>query len=216
VAAQGELQLQRNNTERQKNTRLAKVLSYEKLVLTLALNLLPLGSHFRHHKDFHVTWLAGSINVLMGVSCICIGCTAEPHMMLQMFIQFIQLHSHILHLLASNNIFPDYATVSKTIAATYDEGSDCDKAIMQLEESCQMIYDSMVNPDATIFSDVFDDISTHISEQFQYVPLKDIGTKAPKYTISLDNYSNYLVKTLLQMAPIKNQTITMECYFPVS
>jgi hypothetical protein len=196
AAAQGELQLQRDNTERQKNARLAKVLSYEKLVLTLALDLLPLGSHFHRRKEFHVTWLAGSIDVLMGVSCICIVCAAEPYMLLQMFIQFIQLHSHILQLLTSNDIFPDYATVSKTIAAAYNEGSDRDKAVTQLEEWRQMIYDSTVNPDATIFNDVFDDISTHISEQFQYVPLKDIGTKAPNYTTNLDNYSNYLVKKL--------------------
>jgi hypothetical protein len=69
AAAQSELQLQRdNNTERQKNNRLTKVLSYEKLVLTLALDLLPLGSHFRRRKEFSITWLAQSIDVVMGVS----------------------------------------------------------------------------------------------------------------------------------------------------
>ncbi|KAG1863221.1 hypothetical protein DFJ58DRAFT_774470 [Suillus subalutaceus] len=179
AAAQGELQLQRDNTERQKNTRLTKVLSYEKLVLTLAIDLLPLGSHFRRRKEFYIAWLAQSIDVVMG-----------------MFVQFIQFHSHILHLLASNDIFPDYATVSKTIAAAYDEGSDPHEAVTQLEKWRQMIYDSTVNPDYTTFNDVFDDISTHASEQFQNVPLKDIGTKAPNYTTSLDNYSNYLVRKL--------------------
>ncbi|KAG2031386.1 hypothetical protein BDR03DRAFT_986444 [Suillus americanus] len=172
AAAQGELRLQRDNTERQKNARLTKVLSYEKLVLTLALDLLPLGSHFRRRKEFQITWLARSIDVVMG------------------------FHSHILHLLASDDIFPDYATVSKTIATAYDEGSGHDEAVKKLEEWRQMIYDSTVSPDATIFNDVFDDISTHVSEQFRNVPLKDVGTKAPNYTTSLDNYSNYLVRKL--------------------
>ncbi|KAG2108215.1 uncharacterized protein F5147DRAFT_652937 [Suillus discolor] len=107
-----EEQLQQHRENCTFSTTLAKVLSYEKLVLMLALDLLPLGPYFHRHKEFHITLLAQSINVLM-----------------EMFIQFIQLHSHILHLLASN-IFLDYAT--------------------------------------------------------------DIATKAPNYTTSLNNYSNYL------------------------
>ncbi|KAG1727323.1 hypothetical protein EDB19DRAFT_1914266 [Suillus lakei] len=179
AAAQAELQLQRDNTERQKHTRLTKVLSYEKLVLTLALDLLPLGSHFRRRKEFCITWLAQSIDVVMG-----------------MFIQFIQFHSHILQLLTSNDAFPDYATVSNTIAAAYDEGSDRDVAVTQLEEWRQMIYDSTVDPDVAVFNDVFDDISIYVNSQFQNIPLKDIGTKNPNYTASLENYSNYLVRKL--------------------
>ncbi|KAG1769734.1 hypothetical protein EV702DRAFT_1049611 [Suillus placidus] len=181
AAAQRELHLRRDNiVERQKNARLAKVLSYEKLVLTLAIDLLPLGSHFRRRKEFQITWLAQSIDVIMG-----------------MFIQFILFHSHILRLLASNDEFPDYATVSDTIAAVYDDGPGHSKAVAQLEEWRQMIYDSTpVNPDVTIFNDVFDDVSIHVEEQFRNVPLKDIGTKASNYTSSLDNYSNYLVSKL--------------------
>ncbi|KAG1720748.1 hypothetical protein EDB19DRAFT_1917761 [Suillus lakei] len=159
AAALGELRLQRDNTERQKNTQLTKVLSYEKLVLTLALDLLPLGSHFRRRKEFCITWLAQSIDVVMG-----------------MFIQFIQIHSHILQLLASNDAFPDYATVRNTIAAAYDEGSDRDMAVTQLKEWRQMIYDSTVDPDVAVFNDVFDDISIYIED--------------------LENYSNYLVSKL--------------------
>ncbi|KAG2354423.1 hypothetical protein BDR07DRAFT_1494637 [Suillus spraguei] len=162
-----------------KNTRLTKILSYERLVLTLAIDLLPFGSHFRRRREFHVTWLAQSIDIVMG-----------------MFIQFIQFHTHILHLLASNDAFPDYATVSNTIAAAYDEGSGCDEAVAQLEKWRQMIYDSTANPDTTIFNDVFDEMSTQVNEQFQNIPLKDLGIKVLNYTTSLDNYSNSLVSKL--------------------
>ena len=122
--------------------------------------------------------------------------TVGPYMLLQMFIQFIQFHSHILQLLTSNDAFPDYATVSNTIAAAYDEGSDRDVAVTQLEEWRQMIYDSTVDPDVAVFNDVFDDISIYVNSQFQNIPLKDIGTKNPNYTASLENYSNYLVRKL--------------------
>ncbi|KAG2045766.1 hypothetical protein BDR06DRAFT_351950 [Suillus hirtellus] len=151
AAAQHELQLQRDNTERQKNTRLTKILSYEKLVLTLALDLLPLGSHFRRRREFRITWLARSIDVVMG-----------------MFIQFIQFHTHILRLLASNDTFPDYAT-----------------AVAKLEEWRQMIYDGLANPDTTIFNDVFDDMSIQVNEQFQNVHFKDVGTKQAAFQMAL-------------------------------
>ncbi|KAG1803895.1 uncharacterized protein HD556DRAFT_1437631 [Suillus plorans] len=191
AAAWGELQLQRDNMERQKNTRLTKILSYEKLVLTLAIDLLPLGSHFRRCREFHITWLARSIDVVMG-----------------MFIQFIQFHTHILRLLASNDAFPDYATVSDTIAATYDEESGCDEAVTKLEEWHQMIYDSVANPDTAIFNDVFDDMSIQVDDQFKNIPLKDIGTQAPSYTTSLDNYSNYLVRKLRSQWHLSRTTPT--------
>lgn len=50
-----------------RNSRLVKVLSYEKLMLVLALVLLPLGRHFRERREFSVVWLEKSIETVMGV-----------------------------------------------------------------------------------------------------------------------------------------------------
>ncbi|KAG1818155.1 uncharacterized protein BJ212DRAFT_1349087 [Suillus subaureus] len=49
-----------------RNSRMVKVLSYEKLVLVLALVLLPLGRHFRERREFSVVWLEKSIGTVMG------------------------------------------------------------------------------------------------------------------------------------------------------
>ncbi|KAG2337508.1 hypothetical protein BDR05DRAFT_952582 [Suillus weaverae] len=179
AAALRELWIQRDNTERQKNARLTKVLSYDLLILALALHLLPLGSHFRRRKEFQITWLANSIDVIMG-----------------MFIQFIMFHSHILNLLASSDDFPDYATVNNMISVASSDGTDRNASVEQLAAWRAQIYNSKANTEVTIFNDVFEDVSVFVQEEFRNIPLKNVGTKDPQYINSLDNYSHYQVSKL--------------------
>ncbi|KAG1758536.1 hypothetical protein EDD22DRAFT_956775 [Suillus occidentalis] len=174
-----ELWIQRDNTERQKNARLTKVLSYDLLILALALHLLPLGPHFRRRKEFQITWLAKSIDVVMG-----------------MFIQFIMFHSHILNLLASSDDFPDYATVNNVISVASSDGTGRNASIEQLAAWRAQIYDSKANTEVTIFNDAFEDVSVFVQEEFRNIPLKNVGTKDPQYINSLDNYSHFLVSKL--------------------
>ncbi|KAG1901145.1 uncharacterized protein F5891DRAFT_1187843 [Suillus fuscotomentosus] len=174
-----ELWIQRDNTERQKNARLTKVLSYDLLILALALHLLPLGSHFHRRKEFQITWLSNSIDVVMG-----------------MFIQFIMFHSHILNLLASSDDFPDYATVNNMISVASSHGTGRNASIEQLAAWRAQIYNSKANTEVTIFNDVFEDVSIFVQEEFRNIPLKNVGTKDPQYVNSLDNYSHFLVSKL--------------------
>jgi hypothetical protein len=51
-----------------KNARLQKVLANDPMCLLLSTTLLQLGPHFRHRREFSVTWLAKSLDVCMGVS----------------------------------------------------------------------------------------------------------------------------------------------------
>lgn len=196
AAALRELWIQRDNTERQKNARLTKVMSYDVLILVLALHLLPLGSHFRRRKEFQITWLANSIDVVMGVSSDIYICTHNPYALLQMFIQFIMFHSHILNLLASSDDFPDYATVTNIISVASSDGTDRNASVEQLAVWRTQIYDSRANTEVTIFNDVFEDVSDFVQEEFRNIPLTNVGTKDPQYINSLDNYSHYLVSKL--------------------
>jgi hypothetical protein len=191
-----ELWIQRDNTERQKNARLTKVLSYDLLILALALHLLPLGPHFRRRKEFQITWLAKSIDVVMGVSNVTYIHAHGPYVLLQMFIQFIMFHSHILNLLASSDDFPDYATVNNVISVTSSDGTDRNASIEQLAAWRAQIYDSKANTEVTIFNDAFEDVSVFVQEEFRNIPLKNVGTKDPQYINSLDNYSHFLVSKL--------------------
>ncbi|KAG2029517.1 hypothetical protein BDR03DRAFT_1018283 [Suillus americanus] len=179
AAALRELWIQRDNTERQKNARLTKVLSYDLLILALALHLLPLGSHFRRRKEFQITWLANSIDVVMG-----------------MFIQFVMFHSHILNLLASSDDFPDYATVSNVISVAFSDGADRNASVEQLAVWRAQICNSKANTEVTIFNDVFEDVSILVQEEFRNIPSKNVGTKDPQYINCLDNYLHYLVSKL--------------------
>jgi len=75
-SAKAKLVKERTSSEpRGKNSRLMKVLNYEKLVLVLALVLLPLGPHFLKRREFSLTWLAKSIDTIMGVCLIAVSLT---------------------------------------------------------------------------------------------------------------------------------------------
>ncbi|KAG2116290.1 hypothetical protein DEU56DRAFT_919269 [Suillus clintonianus] len=56
--------------EQEKNTRLQRVLSNDPLCLLLSTELLPLGPHFRHRREYSVTWLSKSLDVCVGVGLI--------------------------------------------------------------------------------------------------------------------------------------------------
>lgn len=67
VGARARLADELLHPDRSKNTRLTRVLHYERLVLCLVADLLPLGDHFRRRSEFKASWLARNIEVQMGV-----------------------------------------------------------------------------------------------------------------------------------------------------
>jgi hypothetical protein len=68
VGAKARLATELMQPDRSKNTRLTKVLHFERLMLCLVEDLLPLGDHFRRRSEFKAAWLARNIDVHMGVS----------------------------------------------------------------------------------------------------------------------------------------------------
>lgn len=70
VGAKKRLEYELMQPDRSKNTRLTRVLHFERLMLCLVEDLLPLGDHFRRRPEFKATWLARNIDVQMGVSSI--------------------------------------------------------------------------------------------------------------------------------------------------
>lgn len=61
-----------------RNSRMVKVLGYEKLILVLALVLFPLGHHFRGRREFSIAWLGRSIDTVMGVCFLRFIATMGP------------------------------------------------------------------------------------------------------------------------------------------
>lgn len=61
-----------------RNSRMVKVLGYEKLILVLAVVLFPLGHHFRGRREFSIAWLGRSIDTVMGVCFLRFIATMGP------------------------------------------------------------------------------------------------------------------------------------------
>lgn len=68
VGAKERLQSELKQPDRSQNTRLTRVLHFERLMLCLVKDLLPLGDHFRRRPEFKAAWLARNIDIQMGVS----------------------------------------------------------------------------------------------------------------------------------------------------
>ncbi|KIK37675.1 hypothetical protein CY34DRAFT_108994 [Suillus luteus UH-Slu-Lm8-n1] len=51
-----------------RNTKLTKVLKHTRLMTVLIEDILPFGLHYRTRREFDITWLSKSINMVMGTS----------------------------------------------------------------------------------------------------------------------------------------------------
>ncbi|KAG1831617.1 hypothetical protein EV424DRAFT_1372026 [Suillus variegatus] len=141
-----------------RNSRLVKVLSYEKLILVLALVLLPLGRHFRERREFSVVWLEKSIETVMGL-----------------YLRFIVSQTDTMKKLASDDDFPDYKTVNATLEQADDNGPEGAEAQRQIGLWKMQITNSQDISDLAVFDDVFDKIDTCAEEVFSTCIHTDIG-----------------------------------------
>ncbi|KAG2338298.1 hypothetical protein BDR05DRAFT_1062868 [Suillus weaverae] len=161
-----------------RNSRMVKVLSYEKLILVLALVLLPLGRHFRGRREFSVGWLEKSISTVMGL-----------------YLRFVVSQVGIMKKLASDDDFPDYKTVNATLERADDDGPEGAEAQKQIGQWKIQITNSQDALDLAVFNDVFDGIDTYAEEAFAHVH-NDIGEKTNAYLDALDGYHHNIVKFL--------------------
>ncbi|KAG2158691.1 uncharacterized protein EDB93DRAFT_1119853 [Suillus bovinus] len=162
-----------------RNWRMTKVLSYEKLVLVLALVLLPLGRHFHGRREFSVSWLEKSIDTVMGL-----------------YIRFIVSQAETMKKLASNDDFPDYQTVNATLEQADNDGPEGAEAQKQIGLWKTQIANSQGISDLTVFDDVFDDIDTYTEEVFSACAHTDIGEKTDAYLSALTRYRPKIITTL--------------------
>ena len=65
---QKKIAIARRSREFSKNNRMQKILNSDYVIQMLAFDLLPLGPHFRAHREFTVNWLTKALDVNMGVS----------------------------------------------------------------------------------------------------------------------------------------------------
>ncbi|KAG2037983.1 hypothetical protein BDR03DRAFT_956049 [Suillus americanus] len=162
-----------------RNSRMVKVLSYEKLVLVLALVLLPLGRHFSERQEFSVVWLEKSIDTVMGL-----------------YIRFIVLQAETMKKLASNDDFPDYKTVNSTLERADDGGLEGAEARKQIAVWKMQITNSQDASDLAVFNDVFYNINAYAEETFAHVQHTDIGEKTNTYLDALNDYCRLVIKLL--------------------
>ncbi|KAG2121245.1 hypothetical protein DEU56DRAFT_835029 [Suillus clintonianus] len=163
---------------RPKNSRLVKVLNYEKLVLVLALVLLPLGPHFCGRQEFSIVWLGKSIDTVMGL-----------------YIRFIASQADIMKKLASGDDFPDYTTVNTVLQQAGDDSPEGAEARKQIGLWKTQITNSQDSTDLAVFNDVFDKIDAYAEKVFEHLH-SDIGEKTDAYLNALDDYRHDVVKFL--------------------
>ncbi|KAG2075172.1 hypothetical protein BDR04DRAFT_1228928 [Suillus decipiens] len=177
-SAKAKVAQERRHIRLSKNSRMLKVLSYERLMLVLALVLLPLGRHFSERREFSVVWLGKSIGTVMGL-----------------YLRFIVSQVDTIKKLASNDDFPDYKTVESILEQADDDGSKGAEARKQIGLWKTQITNSQNTSDLTVFNDVFDQIDTYAQEVFKHVHT-DIGEKTDAYLDALSGYRHNIVKLL--------------------
>ncbi|KAG1867083.1 hypothetical protein C8R48DRAFT_143755 [Suillus tomentosus] len=162
-----------------RNSRLVKILSYEKLILVLSLVLLPLGRHFRERREFSVVWLEKSIETAMGL-----------------YLRFIVSQTDTMKKLASDDDFPDYKTVNATLEQADDDGPEGAEAQRQIGLWRMQITNSQDISDLAVFDDVFDKIDTCAEEVFSTCIHTDIGEKTNAYLGALKRYRHKITTIL--------------------
>ncbi|KIK38682.1 hypothetical protein CY34DRAFT_375569 [Suillus luteus UH-Slu-Lm8-n1] len=161
-----------------RNSRMVKVLGYEKLILVLALVLFPLGHHFRGRREFSIAWLGRSIDTVMGL-----------------YLRFIASQAETLKKLASNDAFPDYKTVNATLERADENGPEAAEAQKQINLWKAQINNSQDASDLAVFNDVFYKIDAYAEEVFTPVHT-DIGEKTNAYLDALNDYRHNVVEFL--------------------
>ncbi|KAG0701154.1 hypothetical protein DFH29DRAFT_928138, partial [Suillus ampliporus] len=178
-SAKAQLHVERRSPGRSKYSRLVKVLVYEKLVLVLALVLLPLGPHFSGRREFSINWLGRSIDTVMGL-----------------YLRFVVSQAGIMKKLASDDDFPDYETVNNTLERACDDGPGSAEAREQIGLWKKQIANSQDTSDLTVFNRVFRKIDVHANEAFAQLPCDVVGEKTDAYMCALDDYCHNVVTSL--------------------
>ncbi|KAG1731831.1 uncharacterized protein EDB91DRAFT_1153268 [Suillus paluster] len=165
------------SSERPRNSRVMKVLRYEKLVLVLALELFPLGPHFHGRREFSVCWLVKSIDTVMGL-----------------YLRFIVSQAEIMKKLASDDDFPDYKTVKTTLDLSYDDSLEGLAARKKIDQWKKQITNSQGASNLATFNDIFHEIDAHAEEAFARVHY--VGEKTDAYMCALGEYCDNVVASL--------------------
>ncbi|KAG1726753.1 hypothetical protein EDB19DRAFT_1833324 [Suillus lakei] len=152
----------------EKNARLQKVLVNDSLCVLLATQLLRMGLHFRHRREFSVTWLAKSMDVCMGV-----------------FVAWINTRCTTLKRLASDEPFPDFKTVEKLLDDVEQGDEEAQKQVKKLRETIEG-YAEEEEGDISIWGEVLEKVDSQ----------KSLGRMTPEYVMQLSTYREGVLAVL--------------------
>ncbi|KAG2050858.1 hypothetical protein BDR06DRAFT_1010815 [Suillus hirtellus] len=156
------------------NSKLTKVLKNHRLVMTLAMDLLPMGEHFRPRREFMVRWLAQSINVVMG-----------------MYTMYISNNFTMLRLLASKDEdFPTYREL-QGLMKRRDADPDARNVLAGLSAKIQSGEDGNVQIFLPLIEEI-DKIAVKCFEAYEGT----IGDENDDYTYAITNYRDDVVDLL--------------------
>ncbi|KAG2361215.1 hypothetical protein BDR07DRAFT_1486205 [Suillus spraguei] len=180
------LQAEDDRLTDQKDSKLTKIWKNPRLVKTLMGDILPLGDHYRRHRELSVCWLVQAMNVTM-----------------VMYIMYIQKSTTLLRKFASKDDFPSYREVSAVIAK---RASSAEARNQVKEWNCMTVEAD--EGDIKIFVTHMDSINDIAEKCFESCT-RPLGSEDQDYFSALDNYRNDVV-VLLHDGLLKKATSASE------
>ncbi|KAG1770783.1 hypothetical protein EV702DRAFT_1049234 [Suillus placidus] len=165
-------------TAQEKNARLHRVLHHDGMCTFLATQILPLGPHFRHHREFSVNWLAKSLDVCMGI-----------------YLSWVVMRINALKRLSSKAKFPSHAEISKLLNRVEAGEPEAIANVAALRESMSRTVKPNDEADISLWASVLESIDKHASSEFADVS-DHIGEMTTTYITPLSAYRQRVVKTL--------------------
>ncbi|KAG2130761.1 hypothetical protein DEU56DRAFT_757826 [Suillus clintonianus] len=160
--------------EQEKNTRLQRVLSNDPLCLLLSTELLPLGPHFRHRREYSVTWLSKSLDVCVGL-----------------YVAWIHTQCSLLRKLTSEEPFPDFKTIEELLDDVEHNVAGAAAKVKELREQIAG-YTPEQEGDITIWAEWIGTFDIAARQAFRDLS-KGVGVMTSEYIVSLSTYRETLI-----------------------
>ncbi|KAG2138022.1 hypothetical protein DEU56DRAFT_912648 [Suillus clintonianus] len=155
-----------------KASNITRVLKNQRLVMTLAMDLHPMGSHYRCRRKFTVRWLGKSISVTMGMYSI-----------------YMSTGVDLFRRLASKDAFPSYKLIDTLITRSLkDDATMRPLWLNKLADLCDEIVNGTPG-DPKIFIPYLTDIDDSASQCFRTYK-GTFGTWNSNYLEALKSYED--------------------------
>lgn len=190
------LEAQHQKATINRNTKLTKVLKHTRLMTVLMEDILPFGPHYRTRREFDVTWLSKSINVVMGVRDNNLTKARKRLIRLKIYAQYMSHSVTIWRYIGTKTSVPlSLEKVKQSALEALDDDPDVSEAGATALEKLSDNYVALKDDDCLVFLPMLQEIDDSAARCFKAYD-GCLGARHPDYEEALERYRTDVVNIM--------------------